>query len=131
MVKIVSSAVAILLSLVTLQAADWLQWQGPDRTRLSKETGLLKEWPAGGPSVIWMATNLGVGYSSMAVSRNRVYVQGARGRESFVIALNRADGKEVWEKALGSIETKMRTNMGAGPRGTPTGDGTTSGTSNH
>ena len=29
-------------------AADWPQWQGPDRTRISKETGLLKEWPASG-----------------------------------------------------------------------------------
>jgi outer membrane protein assembly factor BamB len=122
MKNIVSSAVAVLLSLVTLQAADWPQWQGPDRTRLSKETGLLKEWPAGGPSVIWTATNLGTGYGSMAVAGNRVYIQGARGAESFVIALNRADGKEVWAKPLGPIETKMRTNMGAGPRGTPTVD---------
>ena len=128
--KIVSSAVAIL-SLVTLGRLTRPQWQGPDLTRLSKETGVLKEWQAGGPNVIWMATNLGVDYSSIAVSRNRVYVQGARGGESFVISLNRADGKEVWEKALGPIETKMRTNMGAAPRGTPTGDGTTSGTSNH
>ena len=51
------------------------------------------------------------------------FVQGARGQNSFVIALNRADGKEVWAKALGPIETRMRTNMGAGPRGTPTVDG--------
>jgi outer membrane protein assembly factor BamB len=37
-----------------------------------------------------------------------------------VIALNRADGKEVWSKALGSFETNDR---GPGPRGTPTVDG--------
>lgn len=42
-----------------LHAADWPQWQGRDRTRISKETGLLKEWPSGGPRVIWMASNLG------------------------------------------------------------------------
>jgi aerobic-type carbon monoxide dehydrogenase small subunit (CoxS/CutS family)/outer membrane protein assembly factor BamB len=59
----------------------------------------------------------------MAVAGDRVFVQGARGQSSFVIALNRADGKEVWAKALGPIETRMRTNMGAGPRGTPTVDG--------
>ena len=40
-----------------------------------------------------------------------------------VIALNRADGKEVWSKALGPVETKMRSDRGAGPRGTPTVDG--------
>ena len=103
--------------------ADWPQWQGPDRTRISKETGLLKEWPNGGPRVIWTANKLGTGYGSMAVAGDRVFLQGARGTNSVVIALNRADGKEVWAKPLGPIETRMRTNMGAGPRGTPTVDG--------
>ena len=124
MTRAFALAVIVILGAAGIHAAaDWPQWQGPDRNRISKETGLLKEWPTGGPTVIWTATGLGTGYGSMAVAGNRVYVQGARGPESFVIALNRADGKEVWAKALGPIETKMRTNMGAGPRGTPTVDG--------
>jgi hypothetical protein len=96
---------------------------GADRTRISKETGLMKEWPSGGPRVIWTANNLGNGYGSMAVAGERVFLQGARGDGSYVIALNRADGKEVWSKALGPVETKMWTQQGAGPRGTPTVDG--------
>jgi outer membrane protein assembly factor BamB len=124
MIKRFVLAVTIVLAAAVLQAApDWPQWQGPDRNRLSKETGLLKEWPAGGPRVIWTATNLGTGYGSMSVVGDRVFVQGARGQNSFVIALNREDGKEIWAKALGPIETRMRTDMGAGPRGTPTVDG--------
>ena len=115
--------VAISLGGVASGAADWPQWQGPDRTRISRETGLLQQWPAGGPPVIWTASKLGTGYGSMSVAGDRVFVQGARGESSFVIALNRADGKEIWAKALGPIETRMRTNMGAGPRGTPTVDG--------
>ena len=95
---------AVLLSVSAIQAADWPQWQGPDRTRLSKETGLLKEWPASGPPVVWTATGLGSGYGSMAVAGDRVFVQGARGSTSVVIALNRADGKELWSKALGASE---------------------------
>ena len=113
----------VVLGAAVLHAADWPQWQGPDRTRISKETGLLKEWQAGGPRVLWTANGLGAGYGSMAVAGNRVYLQGARRTESFVIALNRSDGKEVWSKALGKIETKMRTDRGAGPRGKPTVDG--------
>jgi outer membrane protein assembly factor BamB len=116
-------AVAVCLGVAAVHAADWPQWQGPDRTRISKETGLLKEWPTDGPRVIWTANTLGTGYGSMAVAGDRVFLQGARGSESVVIALNRADGKEVWAKPLGPIETRMRTNMGAGPRGTPTVDG--------
>jgi outer membrane protein assembly factor BamB len=111
---------AMLAGMTVIHAADWPQWQGPDRTRISKETGLLKEWPAAGPAVVWTATGLGSGYGSMAVAGDRVFVQGTRKRDSVVIALNRADGKEVWSKALGSSESNDR---GSGPRGTPTVDG--------
>jgi outer membrane protein assembly factor BamB len=115
---------ALVLGSAALDAGDdWPQWQGPNRNRISNETGLLKEWPATGPAVVWTANGLGSGYGSMAVAGNRVYLQAARGAESVVIALNRADGKEVWSKALGPVETKMFTQQGAGPRGTPTVDG--------
>ena len=114
-------AAGLLLGVTAVQAAaDWPQWQGTERTRISKETRLLKEWPASGPPVVWTATGLGSGYGSMAVAGGRVFVQGMRGRSSVVLALNRADGKEVWSKALGAPETNDR---GPGPRGTPTVDG--------
>ena len=109
----------MLLSAAAVRGADWPQWQGPDRTRLSKEIGLLKQWPASGPPLVWTATGLGSGYGSMAVSGDRVFVQSTRGRSSAVIALNRADGKEVWSKALG---TSLTNDQGPGPRGTPTVD---------
>jgi outer membrane protein assembly factor BamB len=113
-------AAAVLVTGVTVAAADWPQWQGTDRTRVSRETGLLKQWPASGPAVIWTATGLGHGYGSMAVAGERVFVQGTRSGNSVVVALNRADGKEVWSKALGRFGDDDR---GDGPRGTPTVDG--------
>jgi outer membrane protein assembly factor BamB len=112
---------ALIVSAVALHAAsDWPQWQGPDRTGVSKETGLLKQWPSSGPTVIWTASGLGNGYGSMAVAGDRVFVQAGRARNSAVIALNRADGKEAWSKALGATENN---DQGPGPRGTPTVDG--------
>jgi len=120
MTRACAVAGAMLAGMTAIHAADWPQWQGPDRTRISRETGLLKEWPAAGPAVVWTATGLGSGYGSMAVAGDRVFVQGTRKRDSVVIALNRADGKEVWSKALGSSESNDR---GSGPRGTPTVDG--------
>ena len=112
---------AIVLSVAAIDAAsDWPQWQGPDRTGISKETGLLKQWPSSGPPVVWTATGLGEGYGSMAVAGTRVFVQGTRNRQSVVVALNRADGKEAWSKALGPMGDDDR---GSGPRGTPTVDG--------
>lgn len=111
---------ALFVSVAAINAADWPQWQGPDRTGISKETGLLTSWPSGGPAVVWTARGLGNGYGSMAVAGTRVFVQGTRGGRSVVVALNRADGKEVWSKALGQAGNDDR---GPGPRGTPTVDG--------
>jgi outer membrane protein assembly factor BamB len=99
---------------------DWPQWQGPDRTGLSKETGLLQQWPASGPAVVWSASGLGAGYGSLAIKGDRIFVQGSNGRQSIVFSLNRADGKSVWSKALGAAGDNDR---GSGPRGTPTLDG--------
>src|SRR5262245_4059304 len=42
--------------------ADWPQWQGPDRTGIAKESGLLKAWPSTGPPVVWAISDLGEGY---------------------------------------------------------------------
>src|SRR5262245_10598617 len=111
---------AVVLSVVAIHAADWPGWQGPDRTGLSKETGLLKEWPQGGPQVVWTTQGIGGGYGSMAVVGDRVYVQGMRNGSSIVSALNRADGKNVWSKTLGR---SVSNDQGDGPRGTPTVDG--------
>ena len=59
---------------------------------------------------------LGAGYGSMAVAGDRVFVQGMRGGRSVVIALNRADGKEVWSKALGAPQTNDRARARAARR---------------
>jgi len=120
MKKTLSVAAALFVSVAAIDAADWPQWQGPDRTGMSKETGLLASWPATGPAVVWTAGGLGNGYGSMAVTGARVFVQGTRGGRSVVVALNRADGKEVWSKALGQAGNDDR---GPGPRSTPTVDG--------
>jgi outer membrane protein assembly factor BamB len=101
-------------------ADDWPQWRGRDRTGMSAETGLLKQWPAGGPPVVWTAQNLGVGYGSISVSGDRVFVQGLRDRQSIVSALNRTTGQGLWSKALGPGGENDR---GSGPRSTPTVDG--------
>lgn len=124
MKRLVVAAVFVLGTMpmarpATAPMADWPQWQGPDRTGISKETGLLMAWPANGPSVIWSSQNLGNGYGSVAVAGERVYLQGMSNGNSMVFALNRADGKGVWSKALGPAESNDK---GPGPRGTPTVD---------
>src|SRR5262249_2698159 len=87
---------------------------------LSTETGLLKDWPASGPPVVWSISGLGSGYGSVAISGDRIFVQGSTTRDSSVFALSRADGTRLWSKTLGSSVSNDR---GSGARGTPTVDG--------
>ena len=47
---------------------DWPQWWGPDRSNVSSEAGLLKQWPEGGPKLVWTARVLGEGVTSVAVA---------------------------------------------------------------
>ena len=99
--------------------ADWPQWQGPERSGLSKEAGLLQQWPAPGPPLVWSVSSLGAGYGSVAVKGDRIFVQGSKDRQSVVFVLNRSDGRGLWSKALGPAGDNDR---GPGPRGTPTVD---------
>ena len=101
-------------------AALWPQWRGPNRDGISKETGLLKQWPAEGPPLAWKATGAGRGYSSFSISNGKLYTMGLRSDREFVIAFDVATGKEAWATPHGSA---FRNDRGDGPRGTPTVDG--------
>jgi outer membrane protein assembly factor BamB len=116
---ILALAIAAALSAQTSTSTDWPQWRGPERTGISKESGLLKQWPASGPSRLWSISSLGAGYGSVAISGGRIFVQSLMGRQSTVASLDSADGKIVWSKALGSAGNNDR---GPGPRSTPTVD---------
>jgi outer membrane protein assembly factor BamB len=107
-----------------VMADDWPAWRGADRTAVSKETGLLKEWPAAGPKLAWKATGLGAGYSSPAVVGDRIFTLGTREKDEYALALNAADGKPVWATKVGPIAKGGPPGAAyPGPRATPTVDG--------
>ena len=60
---------ALALLGATAVADDWPQWQGPDRTAVSKEKGLLKEWPKDGPPLAWKANGIGEGMGGVGHQR--------------------------------------------------------------
>jgi outer membrane protein assembly factor BamB len=89
---------------------------------LSKETGLLKEWPKGGPKLLWKRKDIGGGYSTPAVVGGRIYLMADRKGDELVVALAVKDGSTVWSTRVG----KVGPNMGPqypGTRSTPTVDG--------
>jgi outer membrane protein assembly factor BamB len=121
--KLFSAFVGALLFVAGLQAGDWPQWRGPERNGISKETGLLKEWPKEGPKLLWQRKDLGSGYSTPSVIGERLYLMSNQGMENeSVQALSVKDGKEIWSVRVG----KVGPNEGPqypGSRSTPTVDG--------
>ena len=89
--------VACALLPATAPGNDWPQFRGPDRDDISRETGLLRQWPAGGPKVLW-TTEACQGYAAAAIHSGRVYFEdyGRDAKEWYLRCLNLADGKELW-----------------------------------
>jgi outer membrane protein assembly factor BamB len=101
---------------------DWPQWRGPHRDGLSRETGLLAEWPAGGPRVLWKQP-LGRGFSSVAVAAGRLYTmdeEAAGPASEGVVCLDARTGRRVWRFGYANHYEER---FGSGPRSTPAVDG--------
>lgn len=96
---------------------EWPQWRGPLRDGRSAETGLLKEWPKGGPPLLWTINGLGKGYSTVSIAGGRIFTMGERGPAQGVIALDYQTRKEMWFSKVGN------TWRDGGARCTPTVDG--------
>ncbi|HEX5707672.1 MAG TPA: PQQ-binding-like beta-propeller repeat protein [Pyrinomonadaceae bacterium] len=109
---------------MTASAADWPQWRGPERDGISKDSGLLKQWPAGGPKLLWQVNDIGDGYSTPVVVGSRIYVMSNRGMENeFVQALSTQDGKPIWTTRVGNVGNPNQNPPYAKARSTPTVDG--------
>ena len=112
------------LAAINLNAADWPQWRGPNRDGISKETGLLKEWPADGPKVVWENREVGQGYGAPAVAGGHVYLISNEGLENeSVIALKAADGKKVWSTRIGAVGNPKQQPSYPASRSMPAVDG--------
>ena len=91
---------------------EWPQWRGPTRDGISRETGLLKSWPANGPPVAWTAADLGLGFGAPIVVGGKVYGTGSRDGKDGIWAVNEADGKEVWFTAFSPTAKTGQQNYG-------------------
>ncbi len=90
---------------------DWPGWLGEKRDSVWRETGILEQFPSGGPKILWR-TPIAGGYAGPAVAEGRVYVhdyQGAgdvtanpgarsdrQGTER-VLCLDAKSGQELWK----------------------------------
>ena len=95
----------------------WPQFHGPRRDNISDDRGLLKEWPPGGPKLLWKFSECGRGFSNVAIAEGKLFLTGDFGPDEYVIALS-LGGKLLWRTKNG------RSWRGATPgaRTTPTYD---------
>ena len=122
-VRVIVTAVVLMVVACSSMAADWPQWQGPERNAVSKERGLLQEWPKDGPPLAWKIDKLGGGDSGPAIADGRIFFMSNRGDDEVVWALSEKDGKELWVKRLGPAFRQRPSQGREGPACTPTVDG--------
>ena len=119
-VSLVALALLVAAALCSSASADdWPQWRGPNRDGKSAESGLLKQWPEGGPSLSWKAEGLGAGFSSVSVVGGRIYTMGDLEDGQYVFALQETDGELLWKSKVGPVHDDDY----GGSRCTPTTDG--------
>ncbi len=100
--KISIGVAGLLLAFSNVQAQnDWPQWRGADRNDISKETGLLKEWPASGPELKWEVKDLGAGFSGISVVKGSIYTMGDVDGACQLMAFAEDTGKKLWSTKVG------------------------------
>ena len=110
----------LLLSFtITSFAADWAQWRGPNRDGVNPEKGLAAKWPEGGPKMLYKATGVGVGFSSVVINDGTLYTLGDLDDACYLFALD-LKGNHKWKSRVG--EPKGHRGY-PGPRSTPTVSG--------
>src|SRR4029077_6619899 len=99
-----AALIFLVLAIAFVSAADWPQWRGPNRDGISKETGLIKEWPKEGPELLLQGTDLGDGYSTTAIAGGRLDVLNNKGNDNELVqARDVKDGKEIWSTRVGKV----------------------------
>ncbi len=102
---LISVTVLTVFFCLNILAQDLVQWRGSDRNGIYNESGLLKEWPAEGPKLLWNFDGLGQGFTSVTVVNDRIYTTGVTGGKGVVFCLG-TDGKLVWKAEYGKDWTE-------------------------
>jgi len=90
--KVCLAAAVLMVLAGPAWSADWPQFRGPNRDGKSAETGLLKQWPAGGPTLLWKTPGCGDGYASPVVVGDTIYTAGDVGGQACLLSFS-LDGK--------------------------------------
>jgi outer membrane protein assembly factor BamB len=123
-VRVLLLAGSVCCSVFNISADDWPQFRGPKRDGISKETGLLKEWPAEGPKLVWQNKEVTEGWGAPSIANDIVYLVGNRGiEEESVTAFKTSDGSKIWSTKIGVVGKPNQQPKYPGARSTATIEG--------
>ena len=115
-------------AVLAADGAAWPSFHGPRRDNIAIDTGLMQSWPQTGPELLWTASGIGHGYSSVSIAGGRIFTAGMIERQTHVTAMDMT-GRKLWQRLNGeSWQASDRQPWAvsyAGSRGTPTVDGDT------
>jgi outer membrane protein assembly factor BamB len=101
--------------------SDWKSFLGPSHDGSSSETKLLRDWPKGGPTLLWEMRK-GTGYSSPAVSGDHLVYFHREGNQEKVECLHPENGAKYWDFSY-PTQFQDRYGYNNGPRASPVIDG--------
>ncbi len=80
----------------------WPQFRGPERNGISRETGLLQDWPAAGPAQVWKVSGIGRGFSSACIGGGRLFITGDLDGALVITAFAVETGERLWQQRNGA-----------------------------
>jgi outer membrane protein assembly factor BamB len=98
--RVISLFILFAFSGLTLFSQTTTKWRGPNGNGVYDESGLLKQWPASGPEIIWHFDGLGEGHSSPAFANDMIYLSGLEETTGYIYALSTFGGLK-WKAPYG------------------------------
>jgi len=98
-------ALASFQPVIAAEPTDWARFRGPNGSGISAATKIPTEF---GPAknLLWRVA-LPQGHSSPILLNDRIYLTALRDNVLVTIAVNRTDGKILWERAAPQVQTKV------------------------
>lgn len=112
----------IMIVTVSAWATDWCQWRGPFFNGSTDEKNLPTSWSRT-ENVVWVSLLPGRSGATPVICNGRVFVSSMVGRSGDFVALcfDADNGKQLWQRRVGSVSRKFPNNNMASP--SPVTDG--------
>jgi len=98
--RLIPALYVIIMTIACSRQPEIAQWRGPQRDGHYPGTGLMKQWPTGGPQLLWSSDTVGDGYGSPVVTRDAIFIMGAIDSTGYLFSFDHR-GTLQWKVTYG------------------------------